>query len=71
MLVELSPNTPVRGLGLTGGLGVLSLKEELEKMFRRKVDLVRGEELNPYIRDDVLRSSVVICESSCEGGVGL
>jgi len=69
VVVEFLPDTPVRGFGFFDELSIFTLQDALEEMFHRKVDLVRKEGIDRYIRDDVLSRRMVICKSSDDGGV--
>lgn len=41
-------------------LGLVRIKFELERLFKKKVDLVTENALSPYIRDNVINSMKVI-----------
>lgn len=69
VLVEFLPDSPVRGFGFRDELGIFTLKDTLEEMFHRKVDLVQKEGLDRYIKEDVLRRRMVICKYSDDGRV--
>lgn len=54
VLVEFQP-------GRTPGLGFVTLAEELSALFGgRRVDLVTRQSLHPLLRDEILRSAVVL-----------
>lgn len=55
VLVTFASDSPVRGL-----LDFIGVKQDLEALFRRRVDLVEPHTLDPFIRDAVLAEKQVI-----------
>ncbi|MDA8066411.1 MAG: nucleotidyltransferase family protein [Thermaerobacter sp.] len=55
MLVEFLPNSPVKSL-----FDLIRVKHQMEDLFQRAVDLIDVRAIDPYIKDDVLRSKVTV-----------
>ncbi len=59
VLVSIDPKAPI------GLFEIVEMKIELEKMFKRPVDLVEKEGLrNPYRRSEILRTAQLIYSAS-------
>ena len=52
LLVELEPGRSL--------LDVIAIKQEIEDLVRKKVDVVTEAALSPYIREEVLREAVAL-----------
>ncbi|MDA8336385.1 MAG: DUF86 domain-containing protein [Peptococcaceae bacterium] len=60
VLVEFLPDTPAKGYVWFDRLSLFTMEEALAEMLHCKVDLVDKEDLDPYIRDDVVNSRVIV-----------